>query len=357
MSSSLTLDTLPVEVIQRIAGCSTAESVLNLLKVNRKLHSACDDDLVFKAVIRNGNGHPTATPWNINSFSHTQTGWARLAIADSRARAWPSSKEEIYSDQLSIKNISKWAPQLIALHHPLTVDVPFRRIIQDTPCDEWGVYDFCVVAAITHQLIDGLRNTDGRVDEEVEKRLYEIFEELRNTKYLHSQLACTFVYNTICSNKRPLPPVPHRIPFVELMSLPVPFSELTLLSRSYLPSMTSGLFLTKGEWVGYYSYSKSLHSRERLDPAMEGIHFQAKPHGEIANALDLSASGVDMVGAFTLKGFIRQGGAVEMRKDYVIGGGWDWKANMTPFGIMGSWGAQGHVSGYFWLWKKEWSYV
>jgi len=365
MSSPLTLDSLPVEVIQRIAGYSTAESVLNLLKVNRKLYSTCDDDLVFKAVIRNGNGDPAATPWNIDSLSHIKTGWARLAIADARARCWANVKpDHEYYSQLSRENILKWVAQLIALRHPLISDVSYARVLEEMPIDDWGVFEFCVVAALTHQLPDvlNLKYTNGGVDMEVGGRLNTLVTMVR--KGTDSDLDCLFVgctigYNTIRSNRHPLPPVPSRIPFAELISLPAPFSEMTQLSQSYLPRMTSASFLTKGEWVGYYTNSEGMLSvRGRFDdPPMEGIFFEATPHAEIPNALELSGSGgVDLAGGFTLKGIINQHGVVVLRKSYIVHG-WDWKANMTPFGIMGAWGNDNLRFGYFWLWKREWSDV
>jgi hypothetical protein len=66
-----------------------------------------------------------------------------------------------------------------------------------------------------------------------------------------------------------------------------------------------------------------------------------------------SLSGIDSVAGFTLEGSVAANGDVQMRKDY-SGFNWDWRASMTPFGIVGRWGRGNNPHGHFWLWKKEW---
>ena len=52
----LALDSLPVEIIRRIAMFASFESVYALLKVNHKLYKSCYDPIVFRAICKNRNG-------------------------------------------------------------------------------------------------------------------------------------------------------------------------------------------------------------------------------------------------------------------------------------------------------------
>ena len=107
-SESLKLDRLPIEIIRRIASVATCEAVVALSQVNRTLHAACNDALVYKAIIdnRNGNGGPG---WHHHlplSMQSPVSSWARYALADSKAA----------QDRLKPTSIVSWAPQLIAYH-------------------------------------------------------------------------------------------------------------------------------------------------------------------------------------------------------------------------------------------------
>jgi len=144
-------------------------------------------------------------------------------------------------------------------------------------------------------------------------------------------------------------PRPEKIPFGEILGIPVPFSSTGFSASSHLPVMTSASFLQSGEWVGYYNCSRHL-VRGRWDPPMKGIHFTADPD---AGPHAWKASGIDNIAAFTLTGSIAPNGNVVMRKDYP-GFHWDWNASMTPFGIVGTWGRGNIPDGQVWLWKRDW---
>lgn len=118
---TLRLDTFPVEIIRRIVAYGPCESALALLKVNRALYQVCNDRLVFKSIIENGNGPPREMPiWQCTALSLQSpiTLWARYALADSKAACLPDyflwDVGCIY-DEFAQKE----APQLMALHRRL----------------------------------------------------------------------------------------------------------------------------------------------------------------------------------------------------------------------------------------------
>ena len=105
------LDELPIEIVRRIASVGACEAVLALSKVNKTLHAACHDTLVYKAIIdnRNGNG---GLEWNHNlplSMESPVSSWACYALADSLAPQGNISS-------LTPRSILSWAPQLLVYH-------------------------------------------------------------------------------------------------------------------------------------------------------------------------------------------------------------------------------------------------
>lgn len=115
-SSSLKLDRLPVEILRRIASISSCEATLALLKVSRFCHRACNDRLVFKAIIDNNNEGKTVTWHGPNLMIGSPTSsWARYALADSKATKLPN-------DPLIDKFVS-WAPQLAALNRKTYAEI------------------------------------------------------------------------------------------------------------------------------------------------------------------------------------------------------------------------------------------
>ena len=406
-SLQIKLDLFPTEIIQRIASFSSCESVLALLKVNRQLYKICNDGLVFRSIIRNGNGHGVSKPWACDLLSQTTSTFnlARLALADSRARAWLASierraerevereklknelipegepllgiKELLESEQLWNEDrsqdtnhmtpaaILKWAPQLVALHHPFISEGKMMDLVaqfqtgltDDLSLDPNSVMamSFCITATILH---NGLAVTsDGRFQAHfhLQENLRQIINatQLSYSSHILVALACALIGNGHAAVGRMPPPSPYRIPFQSLSGICIPFSGDNFVREAYLPVMTSVPFLESGEWVGYYSYSMNLHPA-RFDPPMERIQFAADPE---LGSYGLQASGVDSVGSFTLNGSVSENGVVEMTKTYAQGFSWKWNASMTPFGIVGAWGRGNTSHGHLWLWKREWSYI
>jgi hypothetical protein len=120
------LDTLPVEIIRRIAAHGPCQSALALLKVNRALHYACNDQLVVKSIINNGNGPSREMPvWHCTALTLQSpiSSWARYALADSilahmsipfAGQNGDEHAQEIY--WINDYFLKKGAPQLMALH-------------------------------------------------------------------------------------------------------------------------------------------------------------------------------------------------------------------------------------------------
>ena len=110
----LTLDLLPSEIIQHIAGFGTCEAVIALLKTNRKLRDACDDAHVFRIILENGNG-VREEDWQCTALKKDSplADWKGYALADQKA--WELQHFRKYSS----RHLRLWLPQLCALHREL----------------------------------------------------------------------------------------------------------------------------------------------------------------------------------------------------------------------------------------------
>lgn len=108
------LDTLPIELLRRICSFGLCESALTLLKVNRRLHQACNDRQVFKSIIENRNGYGgkcwTYLPLTLSS---SVENWARYALADSKARRLMDGDGE-WDDTNGKEGVDDWLPKLMA---------------------------------------------------------------------------------------------------------------------------------------------------------------------------------------------------------------------------------------------------
>lgn len=109
MSSKL--DALPVEILQLIASVGACEAALALCRVNRALRLACNDRLVYKAILdnRNGAGSPKWQHCLPLSMQSPTLSWARYALADSKAAQY-------HTMSLDLKDCVSWLPQLMACH-------------------------------------------------------------------------------------------------------------------------------------------------------------------------------------------------------------------------------------------------
>ena len=97
-----------------------------LIKVNKTLNLACNDPLVYKAIIenRNGNGGPQWQHHLPLSLDSPVSSWARYALADSKAAC---------ARTLSLQPaMMSWVPQLIAHHRQYfseSAEFSIRRLI------------------------------------------------------------------------------------------------------------------------------------------------------------------------------------------------------------------------------------
>ena len=126
-SFSIMLDSLPVEIVRRIAVVGPFESTLALRKVNHALRRACTDRLVFRGIIDTGNGSSVDMPiWQSYPLTLQSPilSWEQYALADSKARQVFSNQNvnepaALMTNSQKFVNWAIWAPQLIASHRKL----------------------------------------------------------------------------------------------------------------------------------------------------------------------------------------------------------------------------------------------
>lgn len=405
-STAHKLDTLPSEIIKRIAACSPFESVLALLKTNRRLHQECNDHLVFKDIIENGNGLNTMPLWDISFLSGNTSAseCAHFAFADSMARKFVASvrhenktEDPNSNTQGDAYRMMHWAPQLVALHHPFITNPELHATRLDAQLkreDGWAAnlealatINFCITAKLfqygfsngRREILEDSAVAAGKMQQI--KAYLTVYHEPETTSDppVTAVLSCQIMQAFQQSSLLLLPCLPN-IPFSSFTDFPIPFSGNPFQNpeKSYLTAMTSKSFLEDGEWMGCYNYSPRLGSGQ-FDPPMTGIYFttstlepedtdmaernNGQDTGTLAapdknrEVVQVKASGTDNVGNFTLSGEIWSSGMIDMKKTYVAPTlhSWDWAAWMTPFGMVGFWGhGQAHY-GYFWLWKRAWT--
>jgi hypothetical protein len=390
------LDAIPAEIIKRIASFAPCEAVINLLKVNRRLHRICSDTFVFKAILENGNMKPCAwhtgdsflPPMDVSLLpGKSLSDWKRLALADTRARDWFHSRG---MNGTNYDDMKEWLPQMLALDHPLIAKqleinhlVPLLKqgLLGSQEHNHHNHLDGYMIETLAFFAMVTILKQTSEINHEsnlnsygheysVERSISQALGELRqlNTSgflspmasfYLPSVFACALVLDCETKAVNILPPSPGKMPLWTLMGLPMPFSAVHSLDDGFLKTMTSTSFLQDGEWVGYYSTGLVLGERVRFDPPMQGIRFRAIPEAShiFPDHVELQADGLDNVGRFSLSGFVQEDGTASFIKTYAAGFSWEWDAQMTPFGIIGAWGRNSREFGNFWIWKKEWSHV
>ena len=99
------LERLPTELIHYIVSIGTCETALALSKVCKNLREACDNQLVYKAIIDNRNGRE-GPRWQHNLPCSNESLWARYAFADFKCQS------------CVLEKALTWAPQLVAHHRP-----------------------------------------------------------------------------------------------------------------------------------------------------------------------------------------------------------------------------------------------
>lgn len=137
----MSLITLPHELLQHIAHFLPCSSLLQLVRVNRKVHNACYDPLLFKDIAQNAfHRTPGAVDGLLDLYK--QPGRANLQPAQ---LDWPEGKlvlgKSSFEDKIRValavedliqlstlkpaawlttttSNMADWLPHLLALHHP-----------------------------------------------------------------------------------------------------------------------------------------------------------------------------------------------------------------------------------------------
>ncbi|KAI0290263.1 hypothetical protein B0F90DRAFT_1787663 [Multifurca ochricompacta] len=109
---------------------------------------------------------------------------------------------------------------------------------------------------------------------------------------------------------------------------------------------------TGRSWLGYYS----VVGVTGRDPPMSIEMRSAKPPPDAEDDhIYFRGEGTDNVGPFSLRGSCdTKTGLVIATKAYVNSHQWEWRGMLTPFGIVGMWGAQWY-GGWWWIWPREWS--
>ena len=156
-------------------------------------------------------------------------------------------------------------------------------------------------------------------------------------------------------------PAPSKIPFLSLMNLPpVMCNAIEAFSTCHVLKMATPDLFNGRRWTGLYLDQRHVQ-RRRFDPPMTDIRIIARRPSEGTEAwqsaviIDEKSSGRDLHGDFTLSGDIRPDGLVRMVKQYTSAPwSWNWCAQLTPFGIVGTWSGEGEFGGYIWLWDQDW---
>ena len=105
------LDTLPFDILYRIASVGDCDAALSLSMVNKALRAACNNHLVHKAIREKFDGTPDSK-WQHHlplSKESPVSSWARYALADSKAAQHQTSS-------IKTEVLMSWAPQLMAHH-------------------------------------------------------------------------------------------------------------------------------------------------------------------------------------------------------------------------------------------------
>ncbi|KAF2269722.1 hypothetical protein CC78DRAFT_528896 [Lojkania enalia] len=127
---------LPVEILQRIAGYTTCSDIFSLFLTHRNLYAACNDRLLFKHIAENMHTHNQA---KLSSEFIQASKWSdghvllhagnlqdtiKTAYATERLLKITSGEDpllEIRSGEYGYHlDFHEWLPHLIALRHPLT---------------------------------------------------------------------------------------------------------------------------------------------------------------------------------------------------------------------------------------------
>jgi len=407
-SVPLKLDTLPAEIIKRIASWAPCESVLALLRVNRRLYRECNDHVVFKNVIMNRSGIGSEPVWDISFLSGNTSAsdCARFALAD--ALAWKlvarcrfeESEDNSNRDSDHEKlGVSLWGPQLVALHHPFikdpavypaSLDLHFKAGITDWQhsLEDIAGGNLCVTANILHHEFLLKEPESPSLFHRLEEDWINLIQSSEDAEERPTTaiLSCSLIRSFCGLPLKVLLPVPTKIPFSsftpEEFLLPFAGQFFRSPETSYLKTMTSKEFLEDGEWVGFFGHSTRLEHPSWAAPLVD-IRFTTSPHAPSAQEGEQSTDdssdtdsipeGVEVLnlefhGAivedlepeaqrlyFKLSGQIRSTGRIDMVWTGEHTQPYDWNSWMTPYGMVGFWGTNNSDHGPVWIWKKAWT--
>lgn len=390
-----TLDALPKELIAHIACCSDTQSVLQLSRTCKTIRAACYDGLVFKHILLDRQ-HRFWNPKTLdieavaNRAGNDPSTWARYALADEVAMEHAGKDCPLAVPQKIVNCI----PELSVVKHPLMYDECWKHFAWHH-LDQKPNQIFCLALAILaseHDMPQIFKNLNMQAepylarDDSMKGFLWALCTmalTLRST--LRTRLAA-WPYNNNAHVPHIVFPKAPRIPLRPLddsYSLPLPFSRraVELLGRSttsfsswdswydqHNTAFANDLSnITEGVWCGYYVHFGV--QAAWLDPPMTEIQIQitdrpADPvDGTIATIEALNCR--DGIDTFVINGTLsrREREIVFLgEKRYYNGQArWDWDLRLTPFGLVGYWGATPAENtrmqryGIVWLWKKEWT--
>lgn len=291
---------LPVELLQRIAGFLNCSSALDLARVSRKLHDACNHRVVFRDIALYSLAHDFNDPqagillWPegydiLKSASLSDT--VRLACAVQRAvehavrRAggrcepvWIAKERSADPRNVDCSDIDKWLPQLLAWHHPsckhmldtslLPAHLQLGKRLDDGNRAGFINLGFCLAyfALQNVSTMSGDVNTPFEIEDSIAKMSTEyMFSPCWGLKppgvsqgsssfdlAQGSTCVIPFLYSILGSGlfgRIPFP-VPSRIPFRSFMNVPWVYRDSSeAFSRCHVSKMTEPEFLT-GTWMG-----------------------------------------------------------------------------------------------------------
>ena len=122
------LESLPIELRQRIISFGSYETLCNVSLVNKAFHQMCNSTSVVKAIVDNSHGEG-GQPWSYPHLTGHEdtTVWKSYAMADSKARG--TSIRDVLL-QANATNLL-WAPQLMATKRRLSVLTVFEQLLAD----------------------------------------------------------------------------------------------------------------------------------------------------------------------------------------------------------------------------------
>ncbi|KAF1986231.1 hypothetical protein K402DRAFT_93126 [Aulographum hederae CBS 113979] len=174
------LDTIPVELIRRIASLGSFESAIALMQTNHTLRKACCDWTVFRDMSEcsASSEQPRchcATTLSSSSF--------RRKMSETDLARWCPAPGTAWINEAMVRAAPQWLPQTTAAHHPLTltgkIKSLFGQLDRSSPLENQAL-QFCLVLRIlslefppdrllcgavggTAYMSDGIRNVYAKV--------------------------------------------------------------------------------------------------------------------------------------------------------------------------------------------------